>query len=566
MKPLTTGLACLSLTLPTAAQWDHQYNCGEGHLIRPGDVAVFEVCGAPQYVFVTDTWLQALVRFTGDGSGASAPATFAFGDDPRGIAVNDIPGHVNNGQLYVAGTNTVEVLTLGGAPLTSMFMSAASGLQDPQGIALDQDGDLYVADEAAGWVLKFDSSQFEWPHQPTVDGAPIAVYTSYVGAANGPMDVSVDSGGRVHVAYRSGHVLLFDASGYSFAYSALNVANIGGLDAKGAAPGSWTSNGIAAERADWDLSTGLPLPAVESTPGVLVQGAGLESARFTYQNTPCKPYTGEERLFVADPGAAVPHVAVFGSSRTSIAVPIGWTAWWRFDEETGPTAADVFKLNDGTWSSGPAPQAESGKVACALDFGFAGAGVTVPDDPKLDFGTGDFTIEMWLRVDPNTSSVHTLLDKRGSNAGYAVALTDGYFGINLDDDVSTYANFYPHVPENFVGDGAWHHVAAVVDRTGIPSTQLYVDGVAVSVIDPSPRMGDLSSEVELLFGQNRSNPSYVLRGALDEVTIYKRALSAWEVGRIHGAGGAGKHVRCRFRKPSVTPTSTPPRGSTAGQL
>lgn len=565
MKRLATLFATLSLTTTSLAQWSPQFTFGETYLQSPIDVAVYEPCGSPGYVFVTDASPQALLRFDGIGDGTSAPKTYSV-PDPRGVAINDIPGHVNFGQVYVASTSTIEVMTLGGVNLMCLALDG-SGFGDPKGVAVDDDGNVYVADEGNNEVYKFASSHFEPPHSLCKVASPAGVYLpTLLTGLSGPRDVSVDIQGRLHVAYCTGRVAIFANDGSEWSNLSLPTPNVGGIDARDPGANTWYSNGGVSIRRSWNQLTGALLGGAQTTPGPLSQGGGLEYAHVRYQNSPCKPITGEELLFVVEKGTAFPHVGVFGSTTQSPAIGWGWSAWWRFEEDTGSTASEVFKLNDGTWSSSPAPAAERGMVGCALSFDSGNADVSVPDHQKLDFGTGSFTIEFWLRAQPGHSN-HTLLDKRdgGTGRGWAVALINGHFGLVLDDDVSSYENFYPQVPENYVADGVWHHVAAVVDRQGPSSTQLYVDGAPISVVDTTPRKGNLSNGKPLVFGRNTLSSSANLRGSLDEVTLYKRALSAWAISRIYGAGSAGKHVRCRSRF-SITSSGTSSRTSTSGQL
>jgi len=75
-----------------------------------------------------------------------------------------------------------------------------------------------------------------------------------------------------------------------------------------------------------------------------------------------------------------------------VSPPPGMVGWWTFDETSGPTANDIAGAtnNLGTWMNGPTPV--TGKVAGALSFDGVNDFVEVPDDPELNFGTGDFSM------------------------------------------------------------------------------------------------------------------------------------------------------------------------------
>src|SRR5262249_46822379 len=91
-------------------------------------------------------------------------------------------------------------------------------------------------------------------------------------------------------------------------------------------------------------------------------------------------------------------------------------------------------------------------------------------------------------------------------------------------------------------DGAFHHVAASVCRSdrrrGI---RLYVDGRVVAAFDPSDQPGDLTCGQPLLIG-GYATPGYpgAFHGALDEVDVFNRALTALEVHALFAAGPDGK--------------------------
>lgn len=89
-------------------------------------------------------------------------------------------------------------------------------------------------------------------------------------------------------------------------------------------------------------------------------------------------------------------------------------------------------------------------------------------DPLLAFGTGDFTIEFWIRF--NTTAGVTILDYRpGSNGAYATIITDATNKII----------YYSNSANRILGTTAlvtnsWHHIA-VVRSSG--STKLYINGI-----------------------------------------------------------------------------------------
>jgi hypothetical protein len=83
-----------------------------------------------------------------------------------------------------------------------------------------------------------------------------------------------------------------------------------------------------------------------------------------------------------------------------------------------------------------------------------------------------------------------------------------------------------------VCDGAWHHVAAVLENDGSPDAaevRLYVDGVEDAVTLSKSAVVDTAAGSDVLIG---SNGVYWFDGAIDEVRIYDRALSIVEIAAL----------------------------------
>lgn len=230
-----------------------------------------------------------------------------------------------------------------------------------------------------------------------------------------------------------------------------------------------------------------------------------------------------------------------------VAPPSDLKLWLPFDETTGALANDLAGFNNlGLYGAGAAkPTPGPGKVVGALAFDGADDYAEVTHATDIDFlgncvndVAESFTIDAWVRTAVSTG-LQTILDKRVNAAnprGYHLFIFDGRLGFQIATG-TTFSNFV--APGNPVADGNWHFIAVTVTRCRGAAGRLYVDGnLALSF---APLIGNLSNPANLNIG--RRIPAFganYLRGALDELEIFKRALSAAELQAIFNAGSAGK--------------------------
>ena len=100
---------------------------------------------------------------------------------------------------------------------------------------------------------------------------------------------------------------------------------------------------------------------------------------------------------------------------------------------------------------------------------------------------------------------------------------------NVSDGTTALTSDFPAVNLN-----EWTHMTAVVDRT---ANRLYVykNGVLSGSQANISGIGSLSSGTSASIGNNDSN-LYPLKGFIDDVRVYNRALSASEVLQLYNMG------------------------------
>lgn len=207
----------------------------------------------------------------------------------------------------------------------------------------------------------------------------------------------------------------------------------------------------------------------------------------------------------------------------SAAADAGPVGYWRFDEGRGTAIADSSPNgNDGVVE---APVWVEGKRGMALQFDTQHI-ATVPDSPSLNL-RDEVTVAFWLKLLADTGTWQFPVAK------YQQENVRRNYGIYIHKDTlapcfsaSFEGGSYAHsdVPSTqSVNDGQWHHLAAtysVFDER----VRLYIDGrLAVDQAHSEGAMLLTSDPLRIGVGTS---------GAIDEVMLFPRALSADEVAAL----------------------------------
>lgn len=234
----------------------------------------------------------------------------------------------------------------------------------------------------------------------------------------------------------------------------------------------------------------------------------------------------------------------------------GLSAYWKFDEGAGVRAYDssgndnsgVFKWRQGGSDSGfrswpPAgPTWVAGKAGTALAFPALPSDLrnylSIGHHQSLDLGRSDFSVNAWIfpegleEVNGWLSKHHWDGNTRKSSYYQFQFGGDGYwkfqFTYCLDD-----TNYHRvRSPRLHLRPQTWQMLTCVIERAANTMT-VYVDGDPVEVLTFEANISgvDLSNPGEVYLGTSRPGPSFA--GMLDEVRIYKRALTPEEVGQLY---------------------------------
>jgi hypothetical protein len=153
---------------------------------------------------------------------------------------------------------------------------------------------------------------------------------------------------------------------------------------------------------------------------------------------------------------------------------------------------------------------------------FDGTGdyLSVPDSEDWNFGSGDFTIDFWMRT-PSISGWQGILSQFNSTVANRSVQLYNYVDNYLWFDVTDASNAYSvKIPDSEISANTWYHIALI--RNG-SYTHAYVNGVekgtAANVGSATLNNSSLTFDVGRTI--DTSNNSHYFNGYLDELRISK---------------------------------------------
>jgi hypothetical protein len=206
-----------------------------------------------------------------------------------------------------------------------------------------------------------------------------------------------------------------------------------------------------------------------------------------------------------------------------IPFPDDYVAYWQFEGD----ANDATGKNNGIMNNGVSliKDAEKGFVA---KFSGVSAAVRVPNNKSLQMGTGSLSISAWFKVSPSENFA-TLLSKGLTN--FCLLLhQDGRILLKTNDN-----DCYRYSAEGVsYRDNHWHHVVAIFDELSNDIT-IYVDGKLSNQTRQQSVCCDnnKSNNKDLYIGNHGGVSQYQLNGYIDDIMVFNRSLSWYEVLSIY---------------------------------
>lgn len=208
--------------------------------------------------------------------------------------------------------------------------------------------------------------------------------------------------------------------------------------------------------------------------------------------------------------------------------PAGLVSWWPADGN----ALDIVGGNNGILYNGVGYRNGQEGGQCFQIFG-GNSAVEIGDATNLQLQ--DFTIETWIqRTSPYVAAPY-------GGPGMIFSYAGGGYGFGLNDNGTLYfgqigVDGYSSTG-SIGGDLGWHQVAVTKSGTNV---FFYVDGNPDAMLVYTNQFEFSTSACIGSIGDHFGFPQHTFYGAIDELSIYNRALSAAEIQAIYQAGGGGK--------------------------
>lgn len=232
-----------------------------------------------------------------------------------------------------------------------------------------------------------------------------------------------------------------------------------------------------------------------------------------------------------------------GTSYEKIILGDGPIAYWRLGDVGGTAADSSGNGLDGTYTN--SPTLVSGIVSSNFGDGahqFVSASnqiVTVADDPLLDPGAGDFTMECWFSMSDVVRTNWYMGKRVSGDDQYGMLVTGDFAGtagkkilVAYNDAALVYRQTITNAD---VIDGGIHHIVSTFNASTGAIT-IYVDGSSVAVTtNNSGVIPTISNSAQFRIG-NATGSGAFLDGTVDEVALYNYELTPNQVARHYVSG------------------------------
>lgn len=258
----------------------------------------------------------------------------------------------------------------------------------------------------------------------------------------------------------------------------------------------------------------------------------------------------------------------------------GLIAYWTFDGKDMPAGRATDVSGNGNHATLVSIATSTfyvpGKLGQAvnvdgIDDKINGGSATILDD--IATTNGGFTASMWVKLKsyggliaaPYSSYVISKETNTGGGAGWGLSVTDtndliSFVVRSSGTDLSVVSAASTFTSSNL---NKWVHLAVTWDGSvTATNVHIYKNGSEISYSSQTDATGALDSDaaLNLTVGAGTVSSDTTADGAIDDVRVYNRVLSATEIGDMYTTSSSGKIAV----SPKVTATSTCSTGLSCG--
>ncbi|MBY0473263.1 prepilin-type N-terminal cleavage/methylation domain-containing protein [Patescibacteria group bacterium] len=203
---------------------------------------------------------------------------------------------------------------------------------------------------------------------------------------------------------------------------------------------------------------------------------------------------------------------------------------WPLDDCSGTNASDTsgsgntgaFTGSGNTWDTANTPYG----TGCSVLLNGSGA-ISVPDKSTYAFGTGDFTMAVWIKTNTQQTGSTGFIAKNLSGTGPGFGIRpSGATNIEIWlADGSTASS--PSCTSCNYADGNWHFIAGTRRNSQL---SLYYDGALVVTAASSQNV----TNAQPLYIGSRGGTTFI--GNVDDARLYSVSISAYEIRAMYALG------------------------------
>lgn len=198
-------------------------------------------------------------------------------------------------------------------------------------------------------------------------------------------------------------------------------------------------------------------------------------------------------------------------------------AYYPFNGNTNDKSGNA---NNGTVNGAMLTIDRFGNANSAYYFDGISNYISITDNPNINIQTGEsFSISFWVKHDAQNNAKYMISKYQGSFGEPSYAIGTGSAGDSYSWFELTPSNGIENRGNIDLNDGNWHNITTVF-KSG-ESITIYTDGV-LDISNSTTHTGSIINTRNLTIGSG-SNLAQFYKGSIDDIKIYKKALSETEI-------------------------------------